>query len=77
MLISAKLTGPKHYIWAKIGPNTTYFLKLYMGVYLRAKFEVSSMILTSFRPGGGGVILPPSPTSKRTPKNPPRLDLGK
>ena len=53
MLISAKLTGPKHYIWAKIGPNTTYFLKLYMGVYLRAKFEVSSMILTSFRPGGG------------------------
>ena len=24
-----------------------------MGVYLRAKFEVSSIILTSFRKGGG------------------------
>ena len=36
------------------------------GVYLRAKFEISSIILTSFRQG---VILPPpSPTSKRTPK---------
>ena len=43
-----------------------------MGVYLRAKPEVSSVILTSFRLGGeGGVILPPSPlphTSKQTPK---------
>ena len=36
-----------------------------MGVYLRAKFEVSSIILTSFRQG---VILPPHSTSKRTPK---------
>ena len=27
-----------------------------MGVYLQAKFEVSSITLTSFR-GGGGVIL--------------------
>ena len=35
-----------------------------MCVYLHAKFEVSSIILTSFRQG---VILPP-PTSKRTPK---------
>ena len=42
-----------------------------MCVYLRAKFEVSNIILTSFRQGEeGGVILPlpPIPTSKRTPK---------
>ena len=40
-----------------------------MRVYLRAKFEVPSVILTSFRQGGEGgwVILPPT-TSKRTPK---------
>ena len=45
-----------------------------MGVYLLAKFEVSSIILTSFRQGGGGVILPPpSPTSKQTPKNPTQI----
>ena len=30
-----------------------------MGVYLQAKFQVSSIILPSFRQGGGGVILPP------------------
>ena len=36
-----------------------------MDVYLRVKFEVSSINLTSFREG---VILPLSPTSKRTPK---------
>ena len=42
-----------------------------MDVYLRAKFEVSSIILTDFRQReGGGVILPPSSTSKRTPKKP-------
>ena len=37
-----------------------------MGVYLRAKFEVSSVILTSFRQG----VIPPHtpPISKRTPK---------
>ena len=29
-----------------------YFLKLHMGVYLRAKFKISSIILTSFRRGG-------------------------
>ena len=40
-----------------------------MGVYIRAKFEVSSMILTSFRQG---VILSP-PTSKRTPKKPTQI----
>ena len=30
-----------------------------MGVYLQAKFQVSSIILPSFRQGGGGVIFPP------------------
>ena len=42
-----------------------------MGVYLRAKFEVSSIILTSFRQG---VILPPPPIPQNEPlKSPPRL----
>ena len=40
-----------------------------MDVYLRAKFEASSVILTSFRQG---VILP-HPTSKRTPKKPTQI----
>ena len=40
-----------------------YFLKLHICVYLRTKFQVSSIILTSFRQG---VILPH--TTKRTPK---------
>ena len=40
-----------------------------MSVYLRPKFEVSSIILTGVRQGGGGVILLP-PTSKGTPKKP-------
>ena len=47
-----------------------------MGVYLRAKFEVSSMILTSFRQR---VILPPPPPptpQNRTLKSPPRSGLS-
>ena len=40
-----------------------------MGVYLLAKFEVSSIILISFRQGGGNFTPHPSPTSKQTPKN--------
>ena len=51
-----------------------------MGVYLRAKFEVSSIILTSFRlgrmGGGGGVNLPPLPLQKEPLKSPPRLGLS-
>ena len=39
-----------------------------MGVYLRAKFKVSSIILTSFRQGEGIILPLPPPTSKRTPK---------
>ena len=44
-----------------------------MGVYLHAKLEVSSIILTSFRQG---VILPPPPTPQIEPlKSTPRLGL--
>ena len=43
-----------------------------MGVYLRAKFEVSSIILTSFRQGE---VLPPSQPQNKPPKSPPRLGL--
>ena len=47
-----------------------------MGVYVRDKFEVSGIILTSFRQGGG-VILPPSPPPQNEPlKSPPRLGLN-
>ena len=47
-----------------------------MGVYLRAKFVVSSIILTGFRQG---VILPPPPhTPQNEPlKSPHRLGLMK
>ena len=43
------------------------FLELHMGVYLRAKYEVSSIIVVCFRQGGGYFYLPPL-TSKQTPK---------
>ena len=43
-----------------------------MSVYLLAKFEVSSMILTSFR-HRGNFTLPLPPTSKRTPKKPTQI----
>ena len=36
-------------------------MKLHMCVYLRAKFEVSSISVMSFRQRGGGIILPPPP----------------
>ena len=39
-----------------------------MGAYLLAKFEVSSIILTGSKQGGGGILAPPSPTSKQTPR---------
>ena len=41
-----------------------------MCVYLRAKFEVSNIILMSFRQG----VIPP-PTSKRTPKMPTQISV--
>ena len=51
-----------------------------MCVYLRAKFEVSIIILTSFRQKRGGgeggrAILPP--TSKQTPKKPTQIRVKK
>ena len=48
-----------------------------MGVYLRAKFEVSSIILTSFRQGVGVNFTPPPLTSPQSEplKSPPRLGL--
>ena len=45
-----------------------------MGLYLRDKFQVSSMIETSFRQGGGGT--PPPPQHKPL-RIPPRLMLRK
>ena len=42
-----------------------------MGVYLRAKCEVSGIILTGFRHGGRGNFIPP--TSKRTLKKPTQV----
>ena len=62
MLTLAKLRRPRHW--------KVYFLKLHIGVYLCAKLEVSSIILTSFR---RGVILPPPKTNHL--KSPPRLGL--
>ena len=46
-----------------------------MSVYLRAKFEVSSITLTSFRHGGGLFYPPPPPTQNEPLKSPPRLGL--
>ena len=42
-----------------------------MGAYLRAKFEVSSIILTSFRQGGQ--FYPNLHTSKQTTKKPTQI----
>ena len=57
--LSAKLRGH--------GYEKVYFLKLHICVYLRIKFQVSSIILTSFREG---VIL-----KTETLKCPPTLGL--
>ena len=43
-----------------------------MGVYLRAKFEVSSMILTSFRKRGEVILLLPQ---IKTPKKPTQIKV--
>ena len=37
-----------------------------MGVYLQAKFQVSSIILPSFRQGGGGGNFTPPPLHLKT-----------
>ena len=47
-----------------------------MGVYLQAKFQVSSIILPSFRQGGGGGnFTPPPVTSKQTTKKPTQIKV--
>ena len=49
-----------------------------MAKYLRAKFEVSSKILTRFRQereGGNFHPPPPPPTSKQTPKKPTQIKV--
>ena len=48
-----------------------------MCVYLLAKFEVSRIILTSFRRRGGGrlILSAPFATSKRTPKKPTQIKV--
>ena len=49
-----------------------------MGVYLRDKFDVSSIILTSFRQGRGDSFIPrPHPTQNEPLKSPPRLGLNR
>ena len=47
-----------------------------MGVYLRAIFQVSSIILTCFRQGGEGNFIPTQPQNEPL-KSPPRLGLRK
>ena len=48
-----------------------------MDVYLQTKFEVCSIILTSFRQGGGNFTPPPSLPPQNEPLNsPPRLGLN-
>ena len=66
MLTSAKLRKPWY--------QKIYFLKLYMCVYLRTKFQVSSIIITSFRQGEGGWGVLPPPQNEPL-KIPPKLGL--
>ena len=44
-----------------------------MLVYLRTKFQVSSIILTNFREG----VVSPPPTAKQTPKMPSQIEVKK
>ena len=44
-----------------------------MGLHLRAKLEVSSVILTGFTQGVVILPPPPPPISKRTPKKPTQI----
>ena len=48
-----------------------------MRVYLRAKFEIFSIILTSFRLEGNLTLPPPTHTSKRIPKKPTEIRINK
>ena len=65
MLTSAKLSCSWY--------HNLYFLKLLMCVYVRTKFQVSSIVLTSLREA----ILPTlPPPAKRTPKNPTQIKVN-
>ena len=64
LLTSAKLTGSRYF--------KVYLLKVHICVYLRARFQVSSIIRTSFRRGGNFTLR----TTKNTPKSPSRLGLS-
>ena len=46
-----------------------------MSVYLRTKFQVYSIVVTSFRQRGHGLILPHPPPQSEPPKSPPILEL--
>ena len=69
ILTSAKLRGSWY--------QKVYFLKLHMDLYLRTKFQVSSIIVTTFSRGrGGGLFYAPSHTPENgLLKGPPRLGL--
>ena len=47
-----------------------YFLKLHVYVYVRAKFQISCIILTRFWQGG---VIPPPPQLKTNPKKPTQI----
>ena len=64
MLTSAKLRGPWYL--------EVYILKLDKCVYLRAKFEVSSIIQRVLGRRRGN-FTPPPPHLKRTPKKPTQI----
>ena len=46
-----------------------------MRVYLPAKFQVSGIILTSFKQGEVILPHPPPPISRRTPKKPTQISV--
>ena len=64
---------------SKIKRASIHFLKLHMCMYLRIKFKVSSVILTSLRQWSGGgarLILPHPPPQNEPLKIQPRLELS-
>ena len=56
-------------------------MKLHISLYLCEKFQVYSIILTSFRQGRGVITPPPTHihtrTSKHTPKEPTQIKIKK
>ena len=60
MIFLQKITDISKIKKEALGTKSLCFLKLHMCVYLRTKFQLFSIILTSFRQG---VILPNTPSS--------------